>query len=200
MARVNYKIDIRTLPFIQSVRTLIAVIGTIEKPMYAVFYNKGAVGNSFSLTVESPEDVVCQQWTGPTTVTESTMELIDTYVKIVDRVMLMEEDATADDEDGDVQYYCNNPDCGAKGLITEPMSSELGKMICPFCGEELDEEEIEYENEVDFDRLMEIARMLLDYIEYKCGHTEAQITECYKELESWGIESEEIDYIVETVK
>lgn len=200
MARVNYKIDIRTLPFIQSAKTLVAVIGTNEKPMYALFYNKGVVGNIFFLTVESPEDVVCQQWVGPTTAIETAIDLIDGYQKIVERVELMGEDATEEDDEEVQEYYCNNPDCGAKGLITEPMSNELGKMICPFCGEILDEEEIDYQYEVDFDRLIEIARMLIDYIEYKVGHTELLMKECYKELESWGIELEEIDYIVETAK
>jgi hypothetical protein len=190
MAKVVKKVDLEKLSTIKDDSTLIAVIGTEKKPIYAVFYKKSASGLSYCITVESPANIVYREFVNPSKAKKIAKRIIETYTEVVEA---MEENDK--EEPDEVTYYCNNPDCGAKGVITEPIMDEAGKMTCPFCGKELDEEEVDYDFDIKYDRLMEIAGILLTYIECADVESAEALKDCYNELEEWGIEEEELNYI-----
>ncbi len=152
---VRYKQELKDVnPVTLCGRSLIAMVGTEEEgALYGFFLERVPGRIVCNVIVEGAKDNTMV--TIPCTVDEA----IDVLKEEIARYS---EEKIEDDEEEETKYYCNNPDCSERGLITEPIMSEKGKMICPFCYEQLDEIEL---NVISYERLMEIADAAIHCLE-----------------------------------
>ena len=115
-------------------------------------------------------------------------------------------DDEEDDGKNECTSICDNPDCVEYGNQVDVIKDESGKIICPHCGEEIgaegespdedesyfgDEEDDPYE-EVDRERLVEIAYLLIQF-------ALVQSDEEYNQevMDFLGIDLEDLDAITQ---
>lgn len=192
--KVKYKINLSELEKCTKQKTLVAIIGTEKQPVYALFFCRGISKDTYYISVEDKEKELHKEWVGMRTVLETAKNMIAEYVSILeDEIKYGIDDEDADD---DVNYYCNNPDCAECGLVTEPLRSEAGLMLCPSCGGLLDEEE---KYRLGLQRVTEIAAMLITIIELNLDKV-ADADEILEDfLAPWGIDADEIEAINDSV-
>lgn len=177
MAKVEYKTDLTMLATVQK-KVLVALIGTMEKPMYALFYDP--IADSF--IVENKEGIVFSSSVFTENLEERARELVSRYEKLI----TPEEEEEEEEED----FYCNNPYC-SESLVINPIYDGMDYM-CPSCGEALDHEE---ESGLLYDKILDIAYSLWSYIQYSLCTSNEKYKETLEELEDWGVEQKDVELL-----
>lgn len=178
MAKVEYKTDLTMLATVQK-KVLVALIGTMEKPMYALFYDP--IADSF--IVENKGGIIFFSSIFTENLEERARELVNRYEKLITH----EEEGEEEEEE---VFYCNNP-CCAESLVTNPIYDGMD-YVCPSCEEALEHED---ESSLSYDKLLDIAYSLWSCIQYSLCTSNEKYKETLETLEEWGVEQADIELL-----
>ena len=174
-------------------RPLIAAVGTDKTPVYLIFLDVMNVIDGYKLVVEKTDG----------TVQEHVFLDSDNWIKKIKRVaerynFWFDEEDLTEEEKNECTAVCNNPECVEFGNQVDIIRDEMGRLICPSCGEEIetsflpeDEEEDQHED-LDRESLVSLAYTLIDFLLIELN---GKFNEDL--MENLGIDIEEVESVVE---
>lgn len=149
-------------------------VGTFHSDVYVSVFNineNGVVGSDLAILEQKIND--------PTQIITETEKIVTNFTNNIDNKEKEFEENSF--------FVCDNPEC-SEHLVYNPFCLD-GKLVCSACGEAVREVAFNEVEEIDYERLREIASILILELMEEYG---VSIYEMENEL---GIDSEEIDYI-----